>query len=112
MRRRRPNIAIGLYAFAPGGGEMLPIALANGLKKLGYPVCVYDFAAEERNARIRSRLSASIPVFAARDIYNFVHDNGLDISIPIIAGLMPGLPGQDYIQIHSGTLLPCTACMS
>lgn len=79
MRRRRPNIAMGLYAFAPGGGEMLPIALANGLKKLGYPVCVYDFAAEERNARIRSRLSASIPVFAARDIYNFVHDNGLDI---------------------------------
>lgn len=79
MRRRKLNIAIGLYAFVPGGGEMLPIALANGLKKLGYPVCVYDFAAEGRNAKIRSRLSGSIPVFAAKDIYNFVHDNGLDI---------------------------------
>lgn len=79
MRKRKINIAIGIYAFVAGGGEILPIALANGLKRMGYPVCVYDFMGEERNPAIRSRLLPNIPVYRETNIYNFIYENAIDI---------------------------------
>jgi glycosyltransferase involved in cell wall biosynthesis len=61
-KRRTPNILIGIYAFWFGGGEVLPIRLANAFKEKGLSVLLFDAGHEEVNPAVRKLLSPSIPV--------------------------------------------------
>ena len=58
----KPNIAICSYAFTSGGGETLPIHLANALKRRGYSITFINFDLGDRIDGIRNLLSADIPV--------------------------------------------------
>jgi hypothetical protein len=40
---RRPTIMISVFSFVTGGGEIIPIRLANELKRRGCPVVVHCF---------------------------------------------------------------------
>ncbi|MCD8158005.1 MAG: glycosyltransferase [Clostridiales bacterium] len=67
IRGNKPNILIGIYAFSFGGGEIMPIRLANKLYGLGYNVTVYCFKndKEESDAKVRASLNSGIPVIYA-----------------------------------------------
>ena len=60
---RRPNILMACYSFSTGGGEIVPIRLANGLKKRGYAVTFFNYNRESLNLKIRQLLYSDIPVF-------------------------------------------------
>src|SRR5574337_745233 len=60
---RRPNILMAGYSFSTGGGEIVPIRLANGLKKRGYAVTFFNYNRESLNLKIRQLLYSDIPVF-------------------------------------------------
>jgi glycosyltransferase involved in cell wall biosynthesis len=56
------NIMISIVAFSYGGGEIMPIRLANQLKEMGYSVIVHSFRSCESELRVRKMLDPSIPV--------------------------------------------------
>lgn len=64
--RKNMNVLIASYSFSTGGGETLPIHLANALRKAGHVVTFASFDPVVRNAGIRAMLSREIPVVFAR----------------------------------------------
>jgi len=62
MANRKPNVLMFGFAFSSGGGEMVPIVLANGLKKNGYGITFVDCNLQQRNDGVRRMLDPSIPV--------------------------------------------------
>jgi len=58
----RKHILISQYAFNYGGGEIMPIRLANQLKKMGYSVLVHVFKKQEEDEKVRGMLLPEIPV--------------------------------------------------
>lgn len=60
--RRKPNIAIAIYALSAGGGETFPINLANHLWQRGYAVTVINFQAQPTEDGVRRMLMPSIPL--------------------------------------------------
>lgn len=58
--KRRPHIAIAIFAFSTGGGETFPINLANHLWRRGYTVTVINFQGAKAEDGIRQMLQPSI----------------------------------------------------
>ena len=82
MQNRKPNLGMCCFAFTVGGGEFVPIHLANALRGLGYPVTFLDFDLEERNPMVRAALSPDVPVVYAplgRDFNLLMAQLGLDV---------------------------------
>jgi glycosyltransferase involved in cell wall biosynthesis len=61
-KSRDPNVLMAIYAFWVGGGEIMPIRLANAFKERGMSVLVFDGAYEPVNQDVRKMLSPLIPV--------------------------------------------------
>ncbi|MCT0218874.1 glycosyltransferase [Synechococcus sp. CS-1329] len=59
---RRPNVMIATYALIPGGGEILPIRLANILHQAGYAVTMLNCRQYPSDPGIRSMLHTGIPL--------------------------------------------------
>lgn len=60
--KRKLNIAMCGFAFSFGGGETVPIVLANELYNLGYAVSFINFNEEPTAPGVRAKLSPLIPV--------------------------------------------------
>lgn len=58
--KRKPNIMMVAFALAAGGGETLPIKMANMLSNVGYSVTMVSLEQDYENPGIRSMLSPSI----------------------------------------------------
>lgn len=74
---RRPTIMISLFSFVTGGGEIIPIRLANELKRRGFPVVVHSFDHQKDEPGVRAMLRNDIPVVRAntgRQILNMLED--------------------------------------
>jgi glycosyltransferase involved in cell wall biosynthesis len=81
-RAGAPSIMIGLYSFTSGGGEVLPIRLANALDKKGFGVTMLEFFRGDRNSGVRQLLNSGIPVVSCNDIdtlRRYVRDFGIDV---------------------------------
>jgi glycosyltransferase involved in cell wall biosynthesis len=80
---RRPNILMASYSFSTGGGEILPIRLANRLKDKGYAVTFFNFNREPINLDVRQMLYSDIPVFECNarigSIDRLISDFGIDL---------------------------------
>lgn len=63
-----PNIVISIASFTQGGGEIMPIRLANQLKEMGYPVIVHNYKLEDTQEQVRLMLNPSIPVFQTNNV--------------------------------------------
>lgn len=59
---RKPNVMIAVYSLAAGGGETLPLVLANLLKSKGYAVTVLNCAQAPTEMGVRAMLDRSIPL--------------------------------------------------
>jgi glycosyltransferase involved in cell wall biosynthesis len=59
---RKPNIMMVTFALAAGGGETLPIKIANMLSTVGYGVTMVSLQQDHENPAIRSMLSPHIPL--------------------------------------------------
>ncbi len=59
---RRANVMIATYALIPGGGEILPIRLANILHHAGYAVTLLNCRQYPSDPGIRSMLQPGIPL--------------------------------------------------
>lgn len=79
-----PRILISLYEFSYGGGEIMPIRLANALWEKDFQVGVHVYNSNECNSDVRNQLNPAIPVIFANHIgamtaqlltldYNIVH---------------------------------------
>ena len=65
-RQRIPNILLCNFSMKIGGGEILPIHLANSLRKIGAPVTFLDCRMEEYDEKVRSMLDSSVPLIELR----------------------------------------------
>jgi glycosyltransferase involved in cell wall biosynthesis len=61
-QQRLPNLLMGIFGFATGGGEVFPIHLANALRRQGYALTVFNFAGEPLNGAVRDLLDPEIAV--------------------------------------------------
>ena len=75
-QKRKPNIAVAIYALVPGGGETFPILIANLLLKRGFGVTVLNFEREKTNAGIRSTLDKAIPIIEPENSAEFRRASG------------------------------------
>ncbi|MGV8026741.1 MAG: glycosyltransferase [Anaerolineaceae bacterium] len=64
----KTNIMISIVAFSLGGGEIMPIRLANQLKQMGYAVTVHSMRLSERVSKVREMLDPDIPVVTTSKI--------------------------------------------
>ncbi len=62
------NIMISVVAFSLGGGEIMPIRLANQLKQIGQSVIIHSLRSSERVAKVRDMLDPSIPVVTTNKV--------------------------------------------
>jgi glycosyltransferase involved in cell wall biosynthesis len=80
--RKRLNIAIVTYAFIGGGGETLPLMLANLLHRRGHSVIVINFRQLPSEPAVRNMLLADIPLLELDNLPRLsaiVKDMNLDI---------------------------------
>ncbi len=79
--KRKPHLLMAGFAFAPGGGETFPIALANLMKTAGYSVTFLDCHQEPEQPGIREQLARDIAI-----VSNFQDLNGIlrDFDIQVI----------------------------
>lgn len=66
-QKGKMNIAVGIYAFTFGGGEIMPIRLANRLYNMGHNVTVHIYCDDEIDTKVRKMLMPDIPVFYSGD---------------------------------------------
>ncbi len=59
---RKPNLLMGVYAFAAGGGETFPVMLSNMLQQQGYAVTLLNCRKEATEAGVRSMVSEAVPI--------------------------------------------------
>lgn len=107
---RRLRICIAAHSFSVGGGEVVPLELANKLKRLGHHVTYLVMErSEEGMASIRQRLRADIPVFywgdVEHDIPGFLREYGIDV-------LNSHNVGVDYHLNLLDIELPCACVVS
>ncbi len=79
---RKINIVISLLSFIHGGGEIMPIRLANQLKLMGYPVTVHSPDYFEEENEVRKLLRKDIPVVRCKEpeeLYSFLLSFRADI---------------------------------
>ena len=83
MRRKsRPRIMISIIAFTHGGGEIMPIRLANQLYEMGYEVMVHNYHYEEDEPKIRKMLNINIPVVEtnqSEELVKLLRVYGIDV---------------------------------
>jgi len=81
-KHRLPTVMVSLFAFYPGGAELVPIRLANEFKRLGVPVILHSGKGMPRDHRIRSLVRNDIPVLETdqmKEIKKAIHDFGIDV---------------------------------
>jgi glycosyltransferase involved in cell wall biosynthesis len=85
VRPRPMRVCIAAHSFAVGGGEVLPLELANELKRRGCHVTylVIERPEEHGSGGIRARLRPDIPVVYFEDIADrfdhFIADYGIEV---------------------------------
>lgn len=82
LEEYQPNILISIYSFTHGGGEIMPIRLANELYAKGVNVYVHVFNTIVVEEKVRNMLNSNIPVFYSGDIdlvATFIHCYGIDV---------------------------------
>lgn len=80
---RKPNILMVTYALVPGGGEILPLRLANLLHEAGYAVSVLNCAQLPDQPGVRDMLNAEIPLIRLNDLSR-LHSLLVDLGIELI----------------------------
>ncbi|MFC4764053.1 glycosyltransferase [Dyella koreensis] len=80
---RKPNVVMVVYSLAAGGGETLPLTLANILKEKGYAVTVLNCAQAATEIGVRSMLSSSIPLLELPRL-ELVEAVGKDMGIELV----------------------------
>lgn len=63
QEKTSPNILISLYSFTHGGGEIMPIRLANQLHDMGYHVYVHVLNNDDLEDKVKAMLVEDILVF-------------------------------------------------
>ena len=79
--KRLPNILMVIFGFILGGGEILPIHLANKLREKGAVVTVLNFGYGFQNEGVRKMLHPQIPVInysENMDLKQIVIDYGIE----------------------------------
>ena len=84
LKKKRKHILIAFLGFNPGGGELLPINLANALIEHNYFVSMFALSIKDVNIDMVNRLKSRVPVFSVSDITDsgantFVHKAGVDL---------------------------------
>jgi glycosyltransferase involved in cell wall biosynthesis len=80
--RRKPNLLIVTYSLIPGGGEILPLRLANLLKQRGYTVSVLNCHQHANQPGVRSILRSDIPLLEMKSLESLsVLVSGLGVDI-------------------------------
>lgn len=64
----QPNVLIGIYAFVHGGGEIMPIRLANELYAKGIQVYVHAKNHKVYEEKVRNMLHPDIPVYYSESV--------------------------------------------
>ncbi|MDY0390582.1 MAG: glycosyltransferase [Desulfobulbus oligotrophicus] len=79
---RTPNILVSTMGFYPGGAEILPIRMANELKRQGHSVLMLSAGFGQREEGVCRMLRNDIPVVETPDIENtkhLIHDFGIEV---------------------------------
>ena len=63
----RLRIMVSIYSFSYGGGEIMPIRLANTFSKMNCSVLVHIFDSEFEEKKVRNMLLPEIPVVRTKD---------------------------------------------
>lgn len=74
IRWRQPHILIAFLGFYPGGGEVLPIHLANALHSQGHLVSMMALDTRDPNPDMLTWLDPAIPVYDS----DYVYETGID----------------------------------
>lgn len=84
VSRKHYNILIGIYGFTFGGGEIMPIRLANKLKEMGHNVLVCSYLNKNQaEKKVRRMLRCDIPVIYTKNI-NELHFYVKNMKIQVI----------------------------
>jgi glycosyltransferase involved in cell wall biosynthesis/uncharacterized coiled-coil protein SlyX len=81
-QRRVPNIMISTMGFSPGGAEILPIRIANELKRQGHSVLLLNTGLMSFFDRIRSMVRNDVPVVEMSDLgqtRNLIGQFGIEV---------------------------------
>lgn len=102
--RVQPHVLIGLLGFTFGGGEILPIHLANALHELGVVVSVLQIHTTDDQQRVKQLLNPAIPIYNANHVremgvVNFLERAGISIVHSHVANV-------DKLFLENGDL-PC-----
>jgi glycosyltransferase involved in cell wall biosynthesis len=79
---RSPNIVVSTQGFYPGGAEILPIRMANELKRQGHSVILLSGGHGKREYGVRHMLRRDVPVVETPDINEtkqIIKDFGLEV---------------------------------
>jgi len=80
QEKKKPSVMMAGFAFAAGGGETLPIFMANMLKARGHAVTFLSCEMEPREPGVRSMLRSDIPIVTDfAHLERVVEDFGIDI---------------------------------
>ncbi|WP_433694908.1 glycoside hydrolase family 99-like domain-containing protein [Paraburkholderia phenoliruptrix] len=67
-QQRLPNVMVTTMGFSPGGAEILPIRIANELKRQGHSVVLLNTALMAQDDRIREMVRNDVPVVEVSDV--------------------------------------------
>lgn len=85
------NVAMCGFAFSFGGGETVPIVMANELFRQGYAVTFVNCGYERTNPEVRKQLNRAIPVLNLEMDFSRLHD--------VLVGL-----GADVVHSHHASV--------
>ena len=89
-KKRLPNILICGFSMKMGGGEILPIHLANALRKLGAPVTFLDCRMEEYDEKVRNMLEPDVPL--------------VELRTPLALQIAARIFGSEIVHSHHGSV--------
>jgi glycosyltransferase involved in cell wall biosynthesis len=81
-KNRTPNVLMATFAFAFGGGEIVPIQLANAMKDKGVSVTFFNGGCESLQQGVRNMLYSHIPVIhrtESLDVGSVIKSLGIEI---------------------------------
>jgi len=67
-QQRLPNVMVTTMGFSPGGAEILPIRIANELKRQGHSVVLLNTGLMAQDDRIREMVRNDVPVAVESDV--------------------------------------------
>ena len=84
ISKSQRHILVAFLGFSPGGGELLPINLANGLIDSGYFVSMFALSMANINDDMLHRLDRRIPIYSVGDVLeggpnDFITRAGVDL---------------------------------